>query len=80
MQIYVKTTLADRTAAASTVAHVRDRLTGIVGDGAYVNYLEDSMPNWAQAYYGDNLPRLRQVAQRYDPNRVFIFPQGIANS
>jgi FAD/FMN-containing dehydrogenase len=55
-------------------------LTGIVGDGAYVNYLEDSMPNWAQAYYGDNLPRLRQVAQRYDPNRVFIFPQGIANS
>ena len=80
MQIYVKTTLADRTAAASTVAHVRDRLTGIVGDGAYVNYLDDSMPNWARACYGDNLPRLGQIAQCYDPDRVFTFPQGIVNS
>lgn len=80
MQIYVRTTLADRAASASTVTEVRDQLTGIVGDGAYVNYLDDSMPNWARAYYGDNLPRLRQVARRYDPNRVFTFPQGIANS
>jgi FAD/FMN-containing dehydrogenase len=80
MQIYVRTTLADRTAAASTVTEVRDQLTGVVGDGAYVNYLDGSMPNWARAYYGDNLPRLRQVARHYDPNRLFTFPQAIANS
>jgi FAD/FMN-containing dehydrogenase len=56
---------------------MRDQLTGIVGGGAYVNYIDASMPNWAQAYYGDNLIRLRQVAQRYDPDRLFTFPQAI---
>jgi hypothetical protein len=50
MQIYLRTTLADRTVAASAVTEVRDQLTGIVGDGAYVNYLDDSMANWARAY------------------------------
>ncbi|MGA9309315.1 MAG: BBE domain-containing protein, partial [Pseudonocardiaceae bacterium] len=70
--------LAERAAAVSSMAQMRDRLTGIVGGGAYVNYLDAGMPNWAQAYYGDNLTRLRQVAQRYDPDRLFTFPQAIA--
>jgi hypothetical protein len=30
-----------------------------------------SPPNWAQTYYGTNLPRLLQVARRYDPHRAF---------
>ena len=58
------------------MTEVQDQLTGIVGDGAYVNYLDDSMTNWARAYYGDNLLRSRQIAQHYDPDRLFIFPQG----
>ncbi len=77
IQIYVQTSPADRAAAASSVAEMRDQLTGIVGDGGYVNYIDASMPNWAQAYYGDNLTRLRQVARRYDPDRLFTFPQAI---
>ncbi len=80
MQIYRRTTPAEQAAAASMVAEVRDQLTGVVGDGAYVNYLDASMPNWARAYYGDNLPRLRQVAQHYDPDRLFTFPQAITSS
>ncbi|MBA2471619.1 MAG: FAD-binding dehydrogenase [Pseudonocardiales bacterium] len=79
MQIYRGTSLAERTAAASSVAEMRDQLTGIVGGGAYVNYLDASMPNWAQAYYGDNLTRLRRIAQRYDPDRLFTFPQAITS-
>jgi FAD/FMN-containing dehydrogenase len=77
MQIYLRTSPAEWAAAASSVAQMRDQLTGIVGGGAYVNYIDASMPNWAQAYYGDNLIRLHQVAQRYDPDRLFTFPQAI---
>jgi hypothetical protein len=77
MQIYVQTSPADWAAAASSVAEMRDQLTGIVGGGGYVNYIDASMPNWAQAYYGDNLTRLRQVARRYDPDRLFTFAQAI---
>ncbi len=77
MQIYVQTSPADRATAAAAVAEMRDQLTGIVGGGGYVNYIDASMPNWAQAYYGDNLTRLRQVAQRYDPDRLFTFAQAI---
>jgi FAD/FMN-containing dehydrogenase len=80
MQIYLRTSPAEWAAAASLVAHMRDQLTGIVGGGAYVNYIDASMPNWAQAYYGDNLTRLRQVAQRYDPDRLFTFPQAITTA
>jgi hypothetical protein len=51
MQIYLGTSPSDRAAAASSVAEMRDQLTPIVGGGAYVNYIDASMPNWAQAYY-----------------------------
>jgi FAD binding domain/Berberine and berberine like len=79
MQIYLATSPTGRAAAASSMAQMRDQLAGIVGGGAYVNYLDAGMPNWAQAYYGDNLTRLRQVAQRYDPDRLFTFPQAIGS-
>ncbi|HEY6421920.1 MAG TPA: FAD-binding oxidoreductase [Pseudonocardiaceae bacterium] len=77
IQIYLKTSPPGRAAAASSLAEMRNQLTGIVGGGAYVNYIDPGMPNWAHAYYGDNLTRLRQVVQRYDPGRVFTFPQAI---
>ncbi|MBV8996246.1 MAG: FAD-binding oxidoreductase [Pseudonocardiales bacterium] len=80
MQIYLRTSQAQRAAAARSVAGMRDQLTGVLGGGGYVNYIDAGMPNWAQAYYGDNLTRLRQVAQRYDPDRLFTFPQAIINA
>jgi berberine-like enzyme/FAD binding domain-containing protein len=80
MQIYLGTSPIQQAAAASSVAEMRDQLTGIVGDGGYVNYIDASMPNWAQAYYGDNLPRLRQIAQRYDPDRLFTFAQALTTA
>ena len=40
-----------------------------------MNYLDrDVSP---QAYYGENLPRLRDVKRRIDPAGVLRFPQGI---
>src|SRR6201995_2313612 len=44
---------------------------------AYQNYIDPALVNWRQAYYGANLTRLTQVKAKYDPHRVFTFPQAV---
>ena len=44
---------------------------------AYQNYIDPALTNWRQAYYGANYTRLTQVKAKYDPNRVFTFPQAV---
>ncbi|GAA3872717.1 FAD-binding oxidoreductase [Saccharothrix violaceirubra] len=74
MQAYVDVGLVDQAEARRTVAALRD---GIGGGTGYVNYIDPDMPDWATSYYGPNLPRLREVAARYDPDRVLAFAQGV---
>ncbi|MFT4036679.1 MAG: FAD-binding oxidoreductase [Thermomicrobiales bacterium] len=45
--------------------------------GAYVNYVDADLPDWAVAYYGRNLNRLMRVKARYDPGNVFGGPQRV---
>lgn len=45
--------------------------------GAYVNFPMRDFKDWASAYYGPNLRRLIDVKRRYDPDRIFRFPQAI---
>jgi hypothetical protein len=44
---------------------------------AYQNYIDPALPDWRQAYYGANYPRLAQIKAKYDPTRVFSFPQAV---
>ena len=48
-----------------------------VSGHAYQNYVDHSLPNWQDAYYGQNLARLKATRERVDPHHYFDFPQAI---
>ena len=64
---------ANQTWLANTWQAMRPYASG----GAYVNCIDPNLPNWQQAYYGANLPRLQQVKAIYDPGNLFHFAQSI---
>lgn len=45
--------------------------------GAYVNYIDPLQKGWAEAYYGDNLTRLRAIKSAADPTGFFHFQQSV---
>ncbi|WP_063750222.1 FAD-binding oxidoreductase, partial [Kitasatospora cheerisanensis] len=76
-QVYAGATPATEARAKAAVDAIRDGLAELGATGAYVNYIDDTLPDWGRAYYGDNLERLQQVARAYDPDGVFAFPQSV---
>jgi FAD/FMN-containing dehydrogenase len=69
----------DDAAALASIAWVRDLRVAMAPHttGAYVNYVDADLPDWATAYHGTNLARLERVKAEYDPDDVFAGPQSI---
>lgn len=56
---------------------VYSAMRGYSSGGAYQNYTDPGLKDWRRAYYGANAARLTQVKARYDPDRLFTYPQAI---
>ncbi|TKY86290.1 hypothetical protein EX895_005115 [Sporisorium graminicola] len=48
--------------------------------GAYVNYIDARQEDWAQAYYGNGVARLKALKEVWDAKDVFWFPQGLSSA
>jgi FAD/FMN-containing dehydrogenase len=48
-----------------------------VSGGAYVNYCDLDLTSWQDAYWGANLPRLKQIKSVFDPDNVFTHAQSV---
>ncbi|MDD4564497.1 MAG: FAD-binding oxidoreductase [Eubacteriales bacterium] len=45
--------------------------------GAYRDYIDAMIVDWSDAYFGENLAKLKEVKQKYDPENLFRFEQSI---
>lgn len=63
------------TSAWTSQAHTK--IQPFVSGRAYQNYIDPTLAHWEQAYYDQNLSRLKATRQRVDPDHYFNFPQAI---
>ena len=52
-------------------------LSFMFSDESFQNYIDESLQDALQKYYGSNLDRLKIIKQKYDPENFFCFPLSI---
>jgi len=68
---------ADTPAHVANVARIYAAMRPFMPGASYVNYCDLDLPDYANAYWGDNLPRLMEVKQHYDPDNLFHHAQSV---
>lgn len=67
----------DEAAALTYIDTFEDTLTPLSNGHAYQNYPNRKACDYANLYWGDNLPRLQKVKAKYDPKNFFHYPQSV---
>ncbi len=62
------------------LSRFHDRMERYTSAYCYQNFIDPSQRDFLHAYYGENLPRLRNVKRAYDPTNLFHYPQSIPQS
>ncbi|MEM1161157.1 MAG: BBE domain-containing protein, partial [Pseudomonadota bacterium] len=52
-------------------------LQPLANGGVYLNYPDLTLSDWGRRYWGSNLPRLKSIKARYDPDNVFTHAQSL---
>eukprot|EP00386_Alphamonas_edax_P001210 GDKI01003518.1.p1 GENE.GDKI01003518.1~~GDKI01003518.1.p1 ORF type:complete len:723 (-),score=182.38 GDKI01003518.1:285-2453(-) len=84
-QLYTSWTGTARPADYNTRMQLMDNVTKMMeaelGSDRYVNYNykypNESQQQISQRYYGSNLSKLQTLDKQYDPNGLFVYPQGV---
>lgn len=71
------TRAADTPAHLEQVANVYAAMRPYLPGASYVNYCDLDLPDYATAYWGDNLARLVAVKQHYDPDNLFQHAESV---
>ena len=64
-------------AATEWLSQIREPLSGYGTGRAYQNFPDPELSDPLRAYYGQNLPRLRDIKRHYDPDNFFHHGQSI---
>jgi hypothetical protein len=65
---------------AGRIGKAMDELLKVApGAGAYLAESDYFQPNWQEAFWGTNYPRLAAVKRKYDPDGLFIVHHGVGS-
>lgn len=71
---YIASDALSRTAWLDTLYGAMRRYAS---GSAYQNYADPALKEWRTAYYGSAATRLTELKKKYDPDRLFDFPQAL---